>query len=279
MADTPLTIWTSRLRDFLPGFAQSVPELASLAGHSTVLLHGSTTRGIADDWSDLDVWMLPPGQHESCFIVFKLDDKAGHVTIESRKDFSARVRQCDFNLIYEFRHAVILQDPDGWGDKMLALARQPMPAAVRAAWFAHHYIEMRSEHRACDNPIYRNDAVALLQAMTPTISHSLRAAMVLDGQPYPYHKWLASAAAKTPTGAQIVPLVEGVIDSIGAGTLRLTVPERQHPLNLLLKEIRIKLITAARAGGIDAEWLDLWYLHLDVRNQIHDVTWDGGDAV
>lgn len=274
MADTPLTNWKSRLRTFLPGFAQSVPELSSIAEKSTILLHGSTTRGVDDAYSDLDVWMLPPGEHENRFIVFKLDGKDGHATIESRKDFLAHVRQCDFNLIYELRHAVILQDPDGWGEKMLALARRPMPAAVRAAWFAHHYIEMRSEHRACDNPISRGDAVALLQAMTPTLSHALRAAMVLDGQPYPYHKWLASAAGKTPTGAQIVPLVEAVIDSIGAGTLRVGGPERQHPLTLVLREIRGKIIAAARAGGIDAEWLDLWYLHLDVRNRIHDVTWE-----
>jgi hypothetical protein len=149
-----------------------------------------------------------------------------------------------------------------------------MSDAVRQAWFAHHYIEMRSEHRACDNPIDRGDASALLLAMSACISHALRAAIVLDGEPYPYVKWLAAAAARTPTGARVAALVNELLDLLAAGALRMPGPERDHPLNVKLREIRKVLIAASRAHGIDGPWLEHWYLHLDMRQRIGDARWD-----
>lgn len=259
--------WADRLRTELP-------VLFDLPADTTLLLHGSTPRGIDDAVSDLDVWLFPQADQPSRFIEFRIDHKPGHVQIESRRAFESRLRQCDFPLIFELRHAVVLSDPDGWAGRLLALARRPMREDVRAAWFAHHYIEMRSEHRACDNPIDRNDAAALLQALVPAVAHALRAAMVLDGEPYPYHKWLARAAATTPTGRLIVPHVETIIDLLGQGALRQPGPERSHPINLAVKEIRRHLIAAARGSGMDAPWLDLWYLHLGERDRIRHFTWE-----
>ena len=269
MDQQPQTPWPARLRE----------ALASLAGGdtafngATVLLHGSTTAGVDDAVSDLDVWVLPPTDHAPKFIEFKLDGKPGHFNIESRCDFEARVRRCYLPLIYELRRAIPLQADDDWGERLQSLARQPMSAAVRAGWFAYHYIEMRGEHRACDNPIYRNDAVALLLALQPTLAHALQAAMVLDSEPYPYSKWLPTSAATTPTGRAIAPLVADVIDLLGTGVLRQG-PAEQHPLDVKLKQIRQQLIDAARHAGLDGPWLKEWYLHLDLRNRIHELTWE-----
>lgn len=266
--------WPDRVRSVLRTLAKDDAAVASIAAAASVLLHGSTTRGVDDAFSDLDVWMLPPTECPWRFIEFAVAGKPGQVQVESRRDFEVRIRRCDFPLIWELRHAVLLEDHDGWGDGVIALARREMSADVRAAWFAYHYIEMRSEHRSCDNPIDRGDAAALLLALTPALSHALRAAMVLDGQPYPYTKWLSASAASTPTGRQIVTLVGDVIDLIGDGALRQDGPERQHPLNIKLREIRQQLITAARTSGLDGPWLTEWYLHLDVRDDIHDVAWE-----
>jgi hypothetical protein len=259
-----MTDWAKRLKTFLP-------ELALRDG--TLLLHGSTTAGVDDEWSDLDVWLLPPTETPGKFIEFVCDGKKGHVNIESQRTFEDRVQRCDFALIYELRRSVLLQD-DAWGQQLIATASRPMSDAVREAWFAYHYIEMRSEHRACDNPINRGDAIALLLAVQPTLTHAMQAAMVLDGEPYPYSKWLPTAAAKTPTGAKVVPLIEEMIDLLGAGALRQAGPEGTHPINRKLKQIRQTLIDAARAGGLDAPWLSHWYLHLGLRRQIEHVTWE-----
>ena len=116
-------------------------------------------------------------------------------------------------------------------------------------------------------------ATAVLQALTSAISHAQRAAMVLDGEPYPYIKWLAKASSATPTGQRIAIDVEEIIDLIGTGALRLGGPESKHPLNRKLREVRRALIDAARSKGIDAPWLNHWYLHLDERSKIHATFW------
>lgn len=266
--------WPDRVRSSLRTLAKDDPTIASVAATASILLHGSTTRGVDDAFSDLDLWMLPPTDSPWRFIEFAVADKSGQVQVESRRNFEVRIRRCDFPLIFELRHAVLLQDDDGWGERVISLTRREMPAGVRAAWFAYHYVEMRSEHRGCDNLIERGDAAALLLALTAVLSHAMRAAMVLDGQPYPYTKWLPASAAGTPTGRQILPLVGDAIYLIEGGALRQGGPERQHPLNIKLREIRERLMTAARASGLDRPWLSEWYLHLDVRDQIHNVTWD-----
>ena len=85
--------WPARLREFLPQLVRDTSGLAAVADQSTWFLHGSTTRGIDDAYSDLDVWFLPPTEQPSQFIEFKLDGKPGHVQIESRADFASRIRR------------------------------------------------------------------------------------------------------------------------------------------------------------------------------------------
>ena len=104
--------------------------------------------------------------------------------------------------------------------------------------------------------------------MTATISHALRAAVVLDGEPYPYVKWLAAAAARRPTGARVGALVNELLELLATGALPIPGPEREHPLNVKLRQIRNLLIAAARSRGIDGPWLQRWYLHLDMRQRI-----------
>src|SRR5688572_32000966 len=117
MPDATASLWAERLMTFLP----QLPDCSNLLKGATLLLHGSTSRGIDDACSDLDVWLLPPAELPPKFVQFTLDGKAGHVTIESRCEFEARVRRCDFPLPYELRHALPMQADDGWGERLIAL--------------------------------------------------------------------------------------------------------------------------------------------------------------
>ena len=219
-------------------------------------------------------------QHGACFIEFAAPRK-GHFQVESVEDFRRRVSACDFELISELRHAVALADPAQVATDLLAEARKPMRDDVRLAWFRYHYVEMRGDHRSCDNAINRSDGgapgehrFALLGGITRTLQHALRAAMVLDREPYRYGKWLAKMAAQTPTGAKLLPLVDEAMTRIGAGALDQPGPEESHPLTLNLKAIRRTLIDAARAGGIDEPWLSEWWLAIDkARHGVRGVTW------
>lgn len=260
--------WPDRVRVALRMLASKSSVVASATGDATILLHGSTARGVEDAFSDVDVWIFPPVQSASEFIEFTVGERMGQAQIETRSTFETRIRRCDFPVIFELRHAILLSDPDGWGKAVLSLARREMSTDVRAAWFAYHYIEMRNDHRSIDNPIERGDTRSVLLSLAPTLAHALRAAMVLDLQPYPYTKWLPTEAARTPTGGQIVPRIDEIIDLLGAGALRERGPVTQHPINSQLEEIRHRLVTGARSAGLDGRYLTEWYMCLDARDQI-----------
>ncbi len=51
----PAERWLPRLEVFLPEFLASQPALAPYTHEAAVALHGSTTTGVDDPWSDLDV--------------------------------------------------------------------------------------------------------------------------------------------------------------------------------------------------------------------------------
>jgi hypothetical protein len=274
--------WVKRLREFVPVYLAEHPALACVADEATLLLHGSTTRGIDDPFSDLDVWIFLPAAMlpdldaatATRFFPFELDGKPGHFTVDPSEEVARRLRHCGFPLIAELRVAETLADPRDEAGSLVRFARQPMREEVRRAWFRYHYVEMRGEHRAADNPIERGDAVAVLQAMTQTLSHALRAAMVLDGEPYPYVKWLAHAAFQTPTGSLLAPRVTELLDCLARDALRLPGPEKQHPVSRKLREIRLLLVEAARASGIDEPWLDEWWFHIvQARERIREVVW------
>ncbi len=273
--------WSARMKAFTPPFLAGHPVLRGVADRACVLMHGSTTLGIDDPWSDLDGWILLPADtlrrlretSADWFFEFQLEGKPGHLNIESYDDFQRRVQVCDFPLIAELRSAVVLIDRDGCGQGLIDLARQPMPEPVRRSWFCYHYVEMRGEHRAVDNPIERGDPVAVLLAMNKALEHAMQAALVLDRQPYPYSKWLARACERTPTGRTVLALVNEMLDLLARGDLRRPGPEKGHPISDKLREIRGALVAAARAGGIDEPWLTQWWLFCEQARTMKNTTW------
>ncbi|MEE8558973.1 MAG: GNAT family N-acetyltransferase, partial [Myxococcota bacterium] len=130
-------------------------------------------------------------------------------------------------------------------------------------------------HRACHGPTNRGQSIPLLQFATETIGHALRAAIILDGEPYPYDKWLSWAAQRTPAGARVEEGAQGVLELIAEDGLRRPGPESQHPLREGLHRIRQMLIEAAREASIEGPWLEEWWLYLDpAREAIRWTRWE-----
>ena len=275
----PKSYWTAKLQGFLPGLFKEHPVLLRFHQRASVLFHGSITMGIDDQGADLDLWFLLEEPDlakldaicETRFSQITVDGKEGHLTAESVEDFSERLARCDMDLICQLRNAQIMSDNTGAATKLVELARKPMPQQVRDAFFFYHYVEMRGEHRACDNPIERGNHTALLLGVAKTITHALQAGIVLDGQPYPYDKWLHRAAMETPTGREVGQAVDRIFELLGSDALRLQMPQNEHPITKELMTIRKLLIDAAHARGIEGEWLGSWWLHM---NQAHDAIKD-----
>jgi hypothetical protein len=263
--------WTEALRQFLPGFAEEHEALGCVWERATALLHGSTTMGIDDACSDLDLCLLLfeedlaafDALSDTRFIQFELDGKAGHLIAEALPEFEEQIASCHMDTIHQLRRARTVHDGGGCAERLLAEVRRPMRPEVSRALFFWHYTEMRSEHRACDTPIVRGQEIALLLALSKTLAHAMQAAIVLEGEPYPFDKWLHRAALGTPTGRALEPHVQAILDCLAADGLRERhADEDDHLMTVELRAIRRILIDAARGRGIDEPWLESWWLYM-----------------
>jgi Domain of unknown function (DUF4037) len=224
--------WTTALGVFTPVFFRQHPVLSAFWDCAAIILHGSTTIGVDDEISDLDLWLVMKDDQlgnldaasSTRFFEFQLEGKAGHFTAISAESCEERITRSDFPLIAELQTAQIVRDYNGVGSKLVRRASQEMPESVRRAFFKYHYIEFRSDDRAADHPLSRCDPVAALLAQTAALGHALRAVMLLHGEPYPYFKWLYRAALATPTGAAIAPLIDQWLN-------RLCLRNRPCPIN------------------------------------------------
>ena len=243
--------------------------------------------GIDDEYSDLDLWLLLTAADlaeldaasEARFFEITVDGKPGHLNADSVEGVSERLCRCDMDLIYQLRNAEIISDNTGAAEQLIRLARKPMSRRVSEAFFFYHYVEMRGERRACVGPMQRGNPIGLLLAASKAIAHMLKATLVLDGEPYPYDKWLSYAAAQNPTGQQVLPKIDNVLDLFAGDAIRLKAPVRNHPLYHALKDARDVLLQSARAKGLDAPWLRHWWLYMNQAcDAIKDIRWDGSSS-
>lgn len=278
----PRLVWAEKLKAYLPSLMREHPILAEYAEQAAILLHGSTCRGVDDPFSDLDLYVLLRAEDLAKFdrrspirfYEFMLDGKKGHWNVHALEEFIARVDRCDMALISELRTSIVLHNQLDGVQALLDSAKSPMPPEVRRAFFFYNYYQMRNFHRASDNPMERGDGLAVLFSLSQTVAYALRAALILDGEPYPYEKWLRREALRHPIGEKLAPHVDAILAAIAGDALRLAGPERQNPLSQSVRQMRQILIDAARAEGIDEPWLTQWWLYISqAEASTADVRW------
>ncbi|MBX2998190.1 MAG: hypothetical protein KF893_06720 [Caldilineaceae bacterium] len=275
-------VWSAKLKSYLPSLMAEQPILAGFADRAAILLHGSTSRGVDDPFSDLDLYVLLRAEDLAefdrsspiRFHEFMLDGKKGHWNAHALEEFAARVDHCDMALISELRTSIAIHNQLDGASELIERAKSPMRAEVQRTFFFYNYYQMRNFHRASDNPMERGDGLAVLFSLSQTVAYALRAALILDGEPYPYEKWLRREALRHPTGEQLAPHVDAILDAITTDALRLPGPERQNPLSQSVRQMRQILIDAARAQGIDEPWLNQWWLYINqAERATADVHW------
>ncbi len=281
--------WVKKLKKFVPEFLKQHEILKNFHEKASVILHGSITLGFDDPFSDIDLWLLIPKEEliqlekisGTLFFEIEVNDKPGHLNAESIEEFSRqfyRLRnsndQPDLDIVFQLRNAVIVIDKTGIGKELITSACQPMRKEVSDCFFFYHYIEMRGDHRASDNPMERNHPVGVLLSLPKTLAQSLRAAMVLDNEPYPYDKWLYYMAKKMPTGKKLIPSIETILNILAEGGLHFKGSEKDNPISQEIREIRKILIEEARSRGNNSPWLEKWWLYMtQARAMIKEIHW------
>ncbi len=276
------SVWSEKLRMNLSALLSTHPALVALQDRATILLHGSTCRGVDDAFSDLDLYFVLSAvdlaeldrQSSTRFFDFVLDGKPGHFNALALEESARRIDRCDLPLIAELRTGIPIWERLDPVTLLLDLARRPMRAEVQRAFCFYHNYQMRSSHRAADNPMERGDGVAVLLAVAQTVAHALRMALILDGVAYPYEKWLHREALHHPIGQRIAPAIAQILQSAQEGALLIAGPERANPISQSLREIRAIVVDAARSRGIDEPWLTQWWFYIDqAERSIQDVSW------
>ncbi len=258
------------------------PVLDSLAGEYGIALHGSTTHGVDDKVSDLDFWLILnestlerfDALSPSRFIDVEIEGKPGHLNPVTIEEFEKAFSPPLFEMINELQSAVALVDPSKAFARCQERAYRPMNESVRRAAFFSCYVEMRACHKSADNPMDRHDAWTALSAVVKTVEYGMKCALILDGHPYPYGKWLYVEAHKSPTGQVIIPCVERILSLLEGGHHALMGPERENAISQELRVIRKNLIEKANQTGIDEPWLNRWWHFIDeARGALETVAW------
>ncbi|MHB9033487.1 MAG: nucleotidyltransferase domain-containing protein [Anaerolineae bacterium] len=260
---------------------QARAKMAELAQHPVLSAHwadlslvlkGSTSRGNADRYSDIDLVFYAPGpvkqavvedyyargltdRRDGIFIFFP----NGHYHIEPLEALAAYFSAPDYIRCWEVEHALALHDPGGQFAAVVAAGKgqlftYPLEVVKRA------YLDLQLDLDWMRMPLIRADAAGAFLHMA-TITRSLcRMAYLLDQQPYPPDKWAAHYLGTTRWGRANGRALQAYIGASGAvNRLVLHQPFESNPLYLDAQ----RLINAvgrviARDYGCQP-WLERWY--------------------
>lgn len=107
--------------------------------------------------------------------------------------------------LWIFKHAVVIQDPEGAFDAILrqhnVLFEQEVKGIIR-----RKYIEFRSDRHNLRQAVHHSDDLAINLLKANVIKIAMEILMLAHGQPYPYKKWLPPEARKFEQGSELVQI-------------------------------------------------------------------------
>ncbi len=219
---------------------------------SAVAIVGSSTRGVEDEFSDIDVRVLVPSKSwGSIYENYRREIEAGtiHVlnpaalkydefplthidrldgveykleTFEHLEESVAR--KYDDVLRWVHSSSVILHDPT---ERYARIRNQCLiyPEEVWLKKLRRHYLNAWNGVSGAKNSLRRNEREAVVISMSAAVSHLLRLCCLMDGKPFPHDKWLYREAMETTAGKALAPEFEKFFSELGHPELRRIVPD------------------------------------------------------
>lgn len=263
--------WAAKLRKSVPPFIEAHPVLGKFKDRTNLLLFGSLTMGIDDEFADIDIEMLLTEKDiaelkkasDITFFDFEHEGRPGHICAELFEDYQQKAANCDMDLLFHLRRCAHITEGPLDTKSLIAEAQKPMRDEVKHALFFNHFVLMREAHRSMDNPMERGDEIAVLINLGRVLTYSLQTILVLEGEPYPYEKWLYREAIQTPLGKSVAAEISEIRDLVNGGGLAFRGREKDNPISQAARNMRNTIIATARDKGIDEPWLDKWWLYLE----------------
>jgi hypothetical protein len=168
-------------------------------------------------------------------------------------------------VLWIWTHAQVIVDPDH-AIAGLKRAIRPYPQDVLERKIKAHFLRDfdLSVHGITYRPGSQN-LFSVVHALGAKIAEYCRICCLLDGQPYPYDKWLLRASEGTRTGAQLAPIFGRVLATLTHldNDLEQSWPAVRKAIDALDTEACDILEEAMVTWGIDRAWIDNAYHLLD----------------
>lgn len=265
----------ARARDYVDGLARH-EALGRYWPVTTAVVKGSTARGNADRYSDIDLVLfcderirrrivlefhrrgLIPRQ-DGLFILFQERDYDGHYHVESFQQLDGYFAGRDFVHLWDYAGAVPLHDPGERYQSRIAQGMQTL-FADPLAHVKRAYLDLQLDLDWMRHPLKRGDSVSAYLHAARIVRGVCLAAYLLDARPYPPDKWLVHYLGGTRFGKQHRAAIMNYARR-GAGIesipRHLSLPE--YPLYAEAADLIGELARAVKRYYEDAPWLDRWW--------------------
>lgn len=247
------------------------PVLSRYWAQMSLVLKGSTARGNADRYSDIDLVFyttekarlsIVSGYHalgltdrmDGVFIHFA----NGHYHIESYARLRTHFAHKDFMRCWEVEHTVVLSDPkDRFGQIVRAGQQQLFQNYLDILKRA--YLDLQLDLDWMRMPITRGDSLATLLHAAKIIQGLCRVSYLLDKRSFPPDKWVARYLSSTRWGRTHGQALQGYLKTCDqVNTLVVNRPFAENPLYqeaaVLIGEVRRSI---QKTHG-PQPWLEQW---------------------
>jgi hypothetical protein len=237
-----------------------------------VVVKGSTSRGNADAYSDIDLVIfcaeeirskIVAGYHASGLTarqdgIFMFLDN-GHYHVESYEQLRGYFTRQDFIHAWDYAQAIPLHDPQELYPGIIqaglkALFAEPLALVKRA------YLDLQLDLDWMRMPITRADGPSTLLHASKLLAGVSRMAYLLDRQPYPADKWLFAFLGATDFGRKHQADILGYFAGCPAVLdLARDAPYEQNPLYRGAAGLIDRVTVAIREQFGEQAWLGRWY--------------------
>ena len=245
----------------------------------SIIMKGSTARGNADRYSDIDLVLYADepvrraviegyyqagltNRQDGIFMFFAGEGYDGHYHIESFDQLQAYYREQDFIHAWEYQTVVPLHDPARRFAKTVKAGTQAL-FADPLIHIKQQYLLLQLDLDWMRHPLKRGDGVSAFLHCAKLVQGMCRMSYLLDEQPYPPDKWLIHYLRQTRFGKKnAARLRDYAFSSAAAKELTKYLELEQYPLYADADALIQQIGTFIRRDYGDEAWINEWYRYV-----------------
>jgi predicted nucleotidyltransferase len=269
---------TARSRDVLNELALH-PVLSKHWDKVSVIMKGSTARGNADRYSDIDLVLYTDERtyraivqgyyragltkrRDGIFMFFAGSGYDGHYHVESWNQLKRYYGEQDFIHAWEYQTVVRLHDPGDCFEKTVQTGMRVL-FADPLRHVRQQYLQLQLDLDWMRHPLRRGDEMSSFLHCATLVRGLCRISYLLDTCPFPPDKWLAHYLRGTRFGRKhATDIRRYTFSSAGAEGLTRHLELSAYPLYVNAAELIKQVGAFIRQHYGDCAWIDEWYFYV-----------------